>query len=537
MPEQLQKILDQVTEWWKKFSTKQKVLLLSIVATMMLALAILAFVVSRPPMLPLIQCETAAEAGKVKELLDSDKTISYEVSQNGLDFTVDQKSMATASILLGSNDIPSEGFGIDDVFEGGFSSTEADKTKRYKRYLEERFASQLEIFSNVESASVMLTLAPDDGTILAQNEESHAAVILTLADAMDDDQALGIAKYIATQLGNKTTDNITILDSASSVLFSGGDSASNIGMASSQLSLRAKMESLVKSRVKDVLVGSGLYDQVEVAPNLDLDFDQTNRMSEEYSTPEGQTNGPIKQESNFEQETQGGLAAVPGTDANDDIPTQVIDDNNYSSSSTTDSTRVYENNKTVTETIGGVGNIRYDSSSISLTAKNYVIYNEDTLRASGALEGITFEEYIAQNSEPVMIEVDQEYYTMVANATGFPAANISIIAFNEPVYQYSTNERTLSDYLQIILAVLILLLLGYVVFRSTRKEKPVEMEPELSVETLLESTKDNMEEEDSLADIGYNEKSETRLLIEKFVEENPEAAASLLRNWLNEEWE
>ena len=40
-----------------------------------------------------------------------------------------------------------------------------------------------------------------------------------------------------------------------------------------------------------------------------------------------------------------------------------------------------------------------------------------------------------------------------------------------------------------------------------------------------------------MADIGYNEKSETRLLIEKFVEENPEAAASLLRNWLNEEWE
>ena len=26
-------------------------------------------------------------------------------------------------------------------------------------------------------------------------------------------------------------------------------------------------------------------------------------------------------------------------------------------------------------------------------------------------------------------------------------------------------------------------------------------------------------------------------LIEKFVEDNPEAAASLLRNWLNEEWE
>ena len=96
---------------------------------------------------------------------------------------------------------------------------------------------------------------------------------------------------------------------------------------------------------------------------------------------------------------------------------------------------------------------------------------------------------------------------MIANATGIPVENISIIAYDEPIFQYSSGGRSLSDYLQIILAVLILLLLGYVVFRSTRKEKPVEIE------------------------------SETRLLIEKFVEENPEAAASLLRNWLNDEWE
>ena len=31
-------------------------------------------------------------------------------------------------------------------------------------------------------------------------------------------------------------------------------------------------------------------------------------------------------------------------------------------------------------------------------------------------------------------------------------------------------------------------------------------------------------------------KSETRKAIEKFVDENPEAAAALLRNWLNDDW-
>jgi flagellar M-ring protein FliF len=52
---------------------------------------------------------------------------------------------------------------------------------------------------------------------------------------------------------------------------------------------------------------------------------------------------------------------------------------------------------------------------------------------------------------------------------------------------------------------------------------------------LLETTK--QAEQEDLEDIGYNEKSEIRVLIEKFVDENPEAVASLLRNWLNEEWE
>jgi flagellar M-ring protein FliF len=45
------------------------------------------------------------------------------------------------------------------------------------------------------------------------------------------------------------------------------------------------------------------------------------------------------------------------------------------------------------------------------------------------------------------------------------------------------------------------------------------------------------EEDEALDNIGYSEKSETRLLIEKFVDENPEAAALLLRNWLNDEWD
>ena len=61
-----------------------------------------------------------------------------------------------------------------------------------------------------------------------------------------------------------------------------------------------------------------------------------------------------------------------------------------------------------------------------------------------------------------------------------------------------------------------------------------ELAPEISVESLLDA---NKEQQDELEDIGYNEKSEVRVMIEKFVDENPEAVAALLRNWLNEDWE
>ena len=42
--------------------------------------------------------------------------------------------------------------------------------------------------------------------------------------------------------------------------------------------------------------------------------------------------------------------------------------------------------------------------------------------------------------------------------------------------------------------------------------------------------------EPQLEGIEGEQVSETRKMIEKFVDENPEAVANLLRNWLNEEW-
>ena len=48
MPERLKAILDKITAWWKKFNTKQRSVLISIAAVVIVALVILGVGISRP---------------------------------------------------------------------------------------------------------------------------------------------------------------------------------------------------------------------------------------------------------------------------------------------------------------------------------------------------------------------------------------------------------------------------------------------------------------------------------------------------------
>ena len=91
-----------------------------------------------------------------------------------------------------------------------------------------------------------------------------------------------------------------------------------------------------------------------------------------------------------------------------------------------------------------------------------------------------------------------------------------------------------SFWIQLALAAAILGILIFVSIRSARPLTVEEKEPELSVEEMLASTRENQQA--SVDDIDLQEKSETRKAIEKFVDENPEAVALLLRNWLNDDW-
>lgn len=537
MPEQIKTILGKVQDWWKKFNTKQRALLASITAVVVIALVILAVVMTTPKMEPLHTCKDYAEAAKIKELLAADETINYTFNENTLTFSVEAEDLGNASMLLGSNQVELSSYNISNVVDGSFTRTEADKQKLYKDYLEQKFADHITQLSMVENCTVTLTIPEDDGTILSREQDSTAAIAVELNGEMSSDQAYALALYVATQLGNDTTEGITIIDQNSYVLYSGANSQTAMGAVSSQLSFQQKLEASMSEKVADVLVKSRVFSGVEVALNVEVNFDESEIVKTELSNPAGMDGGAITQQSLYDMSSTNGYeGGVPGTDTNGDNTTYVIEDDQYGTTEISESDTMYDYDKIMTTIKNNGGRVEYANSSASVMASKYIVYKEAELRAAGELDDMTWEEFKAANKESRVVEVDEQYIQLVANATGFPPDAITFLCYEEPQFIDEVEEGiNVMDYAQIALAVLIFALLGYVVFRSTRSQKEEEeLQPEISVETLLESTKESQEE---LEDIGYNEKSEVRVMIEKFVDENPEAVAALLRNWLNEDWE
>lgn len=536
MPEQIQAILNRFLDWWRKFTRRQQVLIISITAVVIVSFIILGVIITRPTYVQLIACEDGAQAAAVKTLLDEQK-IPYQTSDDGFTFYINEKFNADANILLGSNEIPTSRYNIDNVIDGSFSTTEADKQKRYKILLQQDFEEDLESLVMVDKARVELNIPEQDGTILAAEADGYSSIMLTLNAPISEETVNGIAKLIAVNLGNDTTDNITIMDTDGNVLFPNMDSETAVGIATKNQDFREQAQNEIGNRVRDVLDGTNLYDAVTVAVNLSMNFDENSYVDYKYYVAEGRTEGYLDSESGSSSTSVSGSGGVPGTDSNDDDTTYVIEDGNQTTTSTDEFEKDYLPSETVTTHKDEMGKRTLEDSSISVTCKTFAIYNQDKMEKDGTLEelGQTFDEFVKANQNPVQQEVSDDIVEVVARATGFPVASVKVVAYEIPMFQYSEGSGIkVTDILQIVLAFLIFAMLGFVVFRSLKVEEEEPVEQELTIDDLIASTA--QEEEEELEDIGYTEKSEARILIEKFVDEKPEAVAQLLRNWLNEDW-
>lgn len=539
--DRLKQIGQKILDIWNKYTTKQKTIAISCVAVVLVALIILVVAVNRPQYEVLTTCKSYSEMQEVTNLL-TENQITYNVADNSMIVNVNKQDLTKAKMVLASSDIQADGYTFEDAMKSSFSTTESDKRKQWQTYLESKFRTDLKSFDGVKDASVTVTLGESTNIYYSTKQEATIGVVLRLTKDIGEDVAAGMAQLLATSVGNTTTDNITIISTDGTTLYSKANSDITGDTSTAGLTGRLKYKNLVEksmtASLRQGLLATGMYDEAHIQFNLNLNWDAISTIDTQYSVPDGMDNGVLLE--SYEEASKGmnGAGGVPGTSSNNsDNTTYNISDGTNSSSEYSLKKYAYQPNVIVTTTNGQPGEVIYADSSLAVTFVKNVMYNEDDVRARGLLDGITWEEYKAQNSQPVATAVDPTWIEAISYGTGVDAARIRVLAYNRPWFTDSEGNAFVNNWsfwVQIVLALVILGLLAFVVFRSARPLTVEEKEPELSVEEMLRTTK---EQQTPLEDIDLQEKSEIRKAIEKFVDENPEAVALLLRNWLNEGWD
>ncbi|MBQ0042261.1 MAG: flagellar M-ring protein FliF [Lachnospiraceae bacterium] len=527
----LKELPKKFLEWWNKFTVKQKFIIMGVVAVVVALLIVLIAVLNRDKYVDLITCDTTKDAAEVVSLLEGE-SVAYEVSEDGLRIKVKSDQKTKATLLLGENGIPTTSYTLDMALDGGLSTTESDKQKKYVLAIQSELESDLESYQFVKRAIVKLSIPTDDGTLISNKAESSASVCLQLSGQFTPEMAQGMAKFIATGLGNDTTDKIVIMDTEGKLYFSGTDEESLSAASSTQYAMKAQYENERIAMVTEALLKLGEFSSISVAPNYDIDFAYTEKTDHTYNAPDGRTEGMLANESRYESEATSGVGGIPGTTSNDETVTYDIDTGNQTTETVVEYNKDYVPDEHITYQTIPAGSIKYGNSSVAVTTVHYTVVKEEDVRLQGLLDEMSWEEYQLANSARTKLEVDEDWIQTVAKATGISTNNISFVAYDENMFiDAEGGGISITDILQILLIVVILGLLAFVVLRSMASGKKHEEEEELSVEDLLQSTP-----KEELEDISTEEKSEARKLVEKFVTENPDAAANLLRNWLMDDW-
>ncbi len=534
MAERLKGVLGKILEWWNKFTSKQKTIIIAMAAVVILTLAIIIYAFSRPQYERLGTYETSKESAEVISILDA-SGIAHTESQDLSVVYVEKGNLSAAIYALAQGGYKAGALEYKDVVDTGMSITSADRANMEALWIARRIEEILGELESVKGVKAMVTRPKDFGTLYAQQEETSVSVTLTLKEPLTSAQSAAMARNVAVMVGNKTTANIAIWDQDANLLFAGGDDFSESGIASSMQELQEQMQSMVANEVKKVLLGTQQFDLISVSSHLNMDFSSYERATKEYYGNGTDNTGMVQRQDTFSQESTGSLGGIPGTDSNGgDLTDYVYSDYNNSQSSQEEKSTDYALNQFDEYIKRAAGtSVDYNNSSLAISMITVREYHEENAKAQGLLDGITWEQFKEENRADVRQTVDEEFYQMAAHATGISRNNITIIAYEHPIFWDKEGmDISATDVLSIVMIVLILALLGFVVLRSMagRKEN-VEEEEELSVEDMLQSTP-----EEVLEDIDVEAKSETRRLIEKFVDENPEAAANLLRNWLNDDW-
>ncbi|OGO88554.1 MAG: flagellar M-ring protein FliF [Clostridiales bacterium GWE2_32_10] len=537
----LERMAQQIAEKWNQIDRGEKIKLSLILVVALSILGIAVFLFTKSSYVRLVDEQISYKTmGEIKTLLDSSK-IQYTISDDGQAIMVNQKDLGKARIAVSTENILGSEYSWSDYTkENMMGLTEAEKNNRYIKLKEEELASAIKKIDGIKDAVVKLTIPEESPFVTDDKKASKAGIQISLTKELTKKEAMGIAKFVAASVENLSINNINITDTSSSVLFSGDDmNDPATGNLSKYDEVRVTKENEVRNKVKDLL--SGMYDDIKVTPNLKINFDRYKETSEKVSSPfeDGKKGIPITEQTQKTATESGATPAEPGYESNSGTTDYYTGNTNTSKSSSENSSTTYAVNKTVSELEKSTGDALLDESSLSVVVYQNKVYEYTEIKKQGLLKDTTWQDYMTKIKSTVTpLTLDTNITDLVKKGTGI--LDVKITGFEKPVFiEEQAVKLDFTGYIPVAVTILFIAFLAVVLMKKSKNVEVTHMEPELSVEQMLVSTKSRPRRGGGMEDLPELQEhdSETKKRIEDFIQEKPQLVAQLLKNWIAEDWE
>lgn len=528
MPEGFNKLIDKLKNFWTGLDKGQKIRIFIAAGVIILAVVATTIISLKVDYVPLFSSTEDIDLQSVVNYL-TENNIKFKKGENQI--YVDSKKKKDIEFDLTVQGIVSPDVTFADAWSMlSLTATEKDKENLWKYYLTNDLVYKLKKFENVENATVQY-YKPEKTYWVRPGEDEQdgsAYVMLKTKKPLSPDQVDAAAMVVASSLGIPS-ENITIVDENLNPLTRESES-STLVKANTQEEMRRQRELELERKVynffKIGVAEHDYFDSLSVSANAVLDFDTLKSSSVKYTAPDEDGQGFVKNKETLEENIEGGTeGSVPGTDSNpQQAPSYQYGDDNNSKYEKNHNVEERIFNETNEESEKAVGKIIPEESTMSIS-----LWYGDRIKTD---EGLT-PEYIEQVKETAYA------------ATGIPVENISVtvqkLASQEPV------QPTFTDTLDGLLdrygfyALMLILLVTMVIFALPRKKQVpgAVQDAALEAAAAVAAAQGNVNEikPEEIADITVEEQSELKKQIDKFVKENPDAVAQLLRNWLADDWD
>lgn len=321
MNERWARLKEKLAGFWNQYSKKQKWILASSAAFILVFIVIIALWLTRTEYELAFQDLDSGDAAAIMEYLNS-SGIPYKLGAAGTSISVPSASADKVKVDVGSQGLVQNGsIGFAELSQSSstIGTTDQEFKVKYRNALNGEVQQLLQGMQGVKKAKVLINL-PEESVFLndADKEQATASVQMTFKPGYrpKQEEIDSYYKLVKTAVPNLDYDGITITSTTGDLAPSsklGGTGTLGGTALDQQFAIQKQYESSVKSSIQQILAKTVGVDNFVVSVVSTLNFDQKSTQLDLVRPLDNNDNkGIVISEQNQSESSTGGSASAGG---------------------------------------------------------------------------------------------------------------------------------------------------------------------------------------------------------------------------------